>query len=40
MKNATRITIAILAIVLLGSVVMMTPRVAEAGIFSADNEVT
>lgn len=40
MKNATRFSIAIMALVILGSLVMMVPSVAEAGIFSASDEVT
>lgn len=39
MRNVTRVTIAVLTIALLG-ILMMMPGVAEAGIFSADKEVT
>ena len=40
MKNIARISILFLALVILGSLMLMVPGVTEAGIFNASNEVT
>lgn len=40
MKNTARISILFLALVILGSLMLMVPGITEAGIFNASNEVT
>ena len=40
MNNLTRFSILFLALVILGSLMLMVPGVTEAGIFNASNEVT
>ena len=40
MKNTTRLSILFLALVILGSLLLMAPAITKAGIFNASNEVT